>query len=149
MPEDNKQDFWSFSHFTSEKFLYREHWDRDNPLLKGELMMLAHNYDPLYGTRSLTRNSTHFGSQNAWYAYKRYIITTATNEFNSWRVEVHPTAENPEKPFSHAHHEFEVFMPEEFLDGDLFMAENIKPHEEGSKQSLLRQKHIGLDEKNE
>ena len=141
--------FWAFTHFTWEGFMYREKWERDNEILKSELMMIAHNYDPAYGFRCLTRNSTHFGSQNSWYMYKRYIITTATNEFNSWRIEVHPTAENPEKPYAHAHHTFEVFMPEEFLDGDLFMAENIKPHEEGSKTTLLRQKHVGLDEKNE
>ena len=147
MPEGKS--FWKFTHFTWEGFMYREKWERDNEILKTELMMLAHNYDPAYGFRSLTRNSTHYGSQNSWYMYKRYIITTATNEFNSWRIEVHPTAENPEKPYAHAHHTFEVFMPEEFLDGDLFMAENIKPHEEGSKTTLLRQKHVGLDEKNE
>ena len=80
--------------------MYRGRWERDNETLKSELMMIAHNYDPAYGFRCLTRNSTHFSSQNAWYMYKRYIITTDTNEFNSWRVEVHPTAENMDKPLS-------------------------------------------------
>ena len=75
--------FWKFTHFTWEGFMYRERWERDNEILKSELMMIAHNYDPAYGFRCLTRNSTHFGSQNSWYMYKRYIITTDTNEFNS------------------------------------------------------------------
>ena len=127
--------------------MYREKWERDNEILKTELMMLAHNYDPAYGFRSLTRNSTHFGSQNSWYMYKRYVITTATGEFNSWRVEVHPTAENPHKPFSHSHHTFEVMMPEEFLDEDLFMAENIKPHDDESETMALRQKFIENEKK--
>ena len=104
--------------------------------------MIAHNYDPAYGFRCLTRNSTHFSSQNAWYMYKRYIITTDTNEFNSWRVEVHPTAENMEKPYAQPHHTFEVFMPEEFLDENLFMEENIKPHDETSEKMVLRQKYL-------
>ena len=122
--------------------MYRERWERDNKILKSELMMIAHNYDPAYGFRCLTRNSTHFGSQNSWYMYKRYVITTDTGVFNSLRVEVHPTAENPEKPFAHSHHTFEVMMPEEFLDDDLFMAENIKPHDEESETMSLRQKHL-------
>ena len=134
--------FWAFTHFTWEGFMYREKWERDNEILKSELMMIAHNYDPAYGFRCLTRNSTHFSSQNAWYMYKRYIITTDTNEFNSWRIEVHPTAENMEKPFSQPHHTFEVMMPEEFLDDDLFMAENIKPHDDKSETMVLRQKHV-------
>ena len=134
--------FWKFTHFTWEGFMYRERWERDNKILKSELMMIAHNYDPAYGFRCLTRNSTHFGSQNSWYMYKRYVITTDTGVFNSWRVEVHPTAENPHKPFSHSHHTFEVMMPEEFLDDDLFMAENIKPHDEESETMSLRQKHL-------
>ena len=134
--------FWKFTHFTWEGFMYRERWERDNPLLKEELMMVAHNFDPAFGFRCLTRNQTHYGSKNSWYMYKRYTITTDTDEFNSWRVEVHPTAENMDKPFSQPHHIFEVMMPEEFLNGDLFMEENIKPHDENSEKVKLRQKYL-------
>jgi len=117
-------------------------WERDNPFLKEELMMIAHNFDPCYGNRMLTRNQTHFSSKNVWYIYKRYINFTGKDEFNSWRVEVHPTDENKEKPSDQLHHEFEVMMPEEFLDGDLFFAENIRPYEEGSKKMKLRRKYF-------
>ena len=121
--------------------MHRERWERDNPLLKEELMMIAHNIDPMFGHRALTRNTTHFGSNNSWYMYKRYIISTD----NSWRVEVYPTAENMDKPYSKAHHEFEVMMPEEFINEDLFMAENIKPHAETAVTMVQRQKQIGLE----
>ena len=127
--------FWKFSHFTSEGYMYRERWERDNPLLKEELMMIAHNYDPLYGSRMLTRNQTHFGSKNSWYAYKRFIISTGQDEDYSWRVEVHPTAENMDKPYSKAHHEFVVMMPEEFLDEDLFMKINTELRSEPDEKN--------------
>lgn len=135
MPEGKSHSFWKFTHFTSEGYMYRERWERDNPLLKEELMMIAHNYDPLYGSRMLTRNQTHFGSKNSWYAYKRFIISTGQDEDYSWRVEVHPTAENMDKPYSKAHHEFEVMMPEEFLDEDLFMKINTEPHPEADEKN--------------
>ena len=134
--------FWAFTHFTWEGFMYRERWERDNPLLKEELMMIAHNFDPGYGHRCFTRNQTHFGSKNSWYMYKRYIKMSGQDDFNSWRVEVHPTAENMDKPYANHHHVFEVFMPEEFLDGDLFMEENIKPHNENSEKMQLRQNYL-------
>ena len=51
---------------------------------------------------------------------------TGQDEYISWIVEVHPTAENKDKPYHKPHHIFEVMMPEEFLNGELFMAENIK-----------------------
>ena len=149
MLEGKPHSFWKFTHLTWEGYMYRERWERDNPILKDEIMMIAHNCDPAFGKRMLTRNQTHFGSRNSWYMYKRYIITTAQDEFISWRIEVHPTAENTDKPYSNSHHEFEVFMPEEFLRDDLFMAENTKPHEEESTTTLLRQKHIGPENKNE
>ena len=115
--------------------MYRERWERDNPLLKEELMMIAHNYDPLYGSRMLTRNQTHFGSKNSWYAYKRFIISTGQDEDYSWRVEVHPTAENMDKPYSKAHHEFVVMLPEEFLDEDLFMKINTELRSEPDEKN--------------
>ena len=128
--------FWSFSHFTSEIFKYRESWDRDNPILRQELLQIAHNYDPLHGYRHITRNATNFGSQNSWYTYMR----TLRFDFNpnlweertssSWNIEVHPTAENTDKPFHKPHHIFVVMMPEEFLNDEIFMAENTKEHDE-------------------
>ena len=118
--------------------MYRERWERDNKVLKSEMMMIAHNFDPAFGFRCLTRNQTHFGSQNSWYMYKRYIIMSGQDEFNSWRIEVHPTAENMDKPYDHAHHTFEVFMPEEFTNNEIFMAENIRPHDDESETMSLR-----------
>ena len=130
--------FWKFDHFTWEGYMYRERWERDNKVLKSEMMMIAHNFDPAFGFRCLTRNQTHFGSQNSWYMYKRYIIMSGQDEFNSWRIEVHPTAENMDKPYDHAHHTFEVFMPEEFTNNEIFMAENIRPHDDESETMSLR-----------
>ena len=106
-----KKDFWAFTHFVSDDYIFRERWERDDPNLKNELMMIAHNFDPFMGhvVRGVT---THFGSQNSWYHYKRYIIWNRQNESNSWLVELHPTAENLDKPFAQAHHRFEVIMPE-------------------------------------
>ena len=54
---------------------------------------------------------------------------TGHDAYTSWNIEVHPTAENKDKPFHYPHHIFVVMMPEEFLDGDLFMAENTKEHD--------------------
>jgi len=149
MPDSNEKDFWNYTYNNYDGLTYRERWKRDNPILKQELMQIAHNYDPLFEYRHLTRNATNFGSKNSWYTYMRTFKYTGQDEYTSWIVEVHPTAENKDKPYHKPHHTFEVMMPEEFLNGELFMAENIKPHWEGSKTTLLRQRHIGLEEKNE
>ena len=74
--------FWSFKAFTGWDYKYRERWERDNPNLKEELMMIAYNIDPFMG--KLTFANSHeermrtvmFGSQNSWYFYKRYINYT-------------------------------------------------------------------------
>ena len=116
--------------FTDKSYKYRERWERDNPILKMELMAIAHNYEPLFGNRILTRNATNYMSQNAWYSYMRTIQYTDQDVYDSWKIEVHPTAENPDKPYSKPHHIFEVMMPEEFLNEDIFMAINIRPHDE-------------------
>ena len=116
--------------FTDKSYKYRERWERDNPILKMELMAIAHNYEPLFGNRILTRNATNYMSQNSWYSYMRTIQYTDQDVYNSWKIEVHPTAENPDKPYARPHHIFEVMMPEEFLNGDIFMAINIRPHDE-------------------
>ena len=125
-----KNNFWSFTMFNDDKYKYRERWELDNPILKMELMTIAHNYEPLFGHRVFTSNATNFMSQNAWYSYMRTIKYIEQDVYNSWKIEVHPTAENPDKPFHHPHHIFEVMMPEEFLDEAIFMAINVKPHDE-------------------
>lgn len=125
--------YWSFTYFTSDVFKYRESWERDNPILRNELLYIAHNYDPCYGYRHLTRNSTNFGSQNSWYSYMRHIKTTEEGVYDSWTIEVHPTAENPNKPFHRPHHVFEIMMPEEFLNDEIFMELNTRPYEESKE----------------
>jgi len=130
------QPFWSFTLFDGDMYKYRQRWDRDNPILRTELISIAHNYDPCYGYRHLTRNITNFGSQNSWYTYMRTILYTEQNVYNAWKIEVHPTAENRDKPFHSPHHIFEVMMPEEFLDGDIFMALNTKPYEDGEERAI-------------
>ena len=124
--------------FTDKSYKYRERWERDNPILKMELMAIAHNYEPLFGNRILTRNATNYMSQNSWYSYMRTIQYTDQDVYNSWKIEVHPTAENPDKPYARPHHIFEVMMPEEFLNGDIFMAINVRPKDDPEeKESFL------------
>ena len=124
--------------FTDKSYKYRERWERDNPILKMELMAIAHNYEPLFGNRILTRNATNYMSQNAWYSYMRTIQYTDQDVYDSWKIEVHPTAENPDKPYARPHHIFEVMMPEEFLNGDIFMSINVKPKDDPEeKESFL------------
>ena len=106
-------DFWKFTHFTSEAYKYRERWDRDNPILKEELMLITYNIEPLLGIEYKTGKSTHFGSANAWYMYKRFDIWESKGVSKSWLIEVHPTAENMDKPYSQAHMTFEVMKPNE------------------------------------
>ena len=133
-----KENFWSFTMFTDKSYKYRERWERDNPILKMELMAIAHNYEPLFGNRILTRNATNYMSQNSWYSYMRTIQYTDQDVYNSWKIEVHPTAENPDKPYARPHHIFEVMMPEEFLNGDIFMAINVRPKDDPEeKESFL------------
>ena len=133
-----KNNFWSFTMFTDKSYKYRERWERDNLILKMELMAIAHNYEPLFGNRILTRNATNYMSQNAWYSYMRTIQYTDQDVYDSWKIEVHPTAENPDKPYARPHHIFEVMMPEEFLNGDIFMAINVRPKDDPEeKESFL------------
>ena len=104
-------DFWKFTHFTSDNYKYRERWDRDNPILKEELMLITYNIEPLLGIEYKTGKSTHFGSANSWYMYKRYDIWESQGVSKSWLIEVHPTAENPERPYAQPHMKFEVIKP--------------------------------------
>ena len=140
-----KENFWSFTMLTGDQYKYRERWERNNPILKSELMAVTHNYEPLFGHRVLTANATNFMSQNSWYSYMRTIKYTDQDVYDSWKIEVHPTAENPDKPFHYPHHIFEVMMPEEFLDGDIFMAINVKPKDESEEtESFLVGANITL-----
>ena len=97
---------------------YSEHWEKDNPILKQELVDIAHNYCPKFGNRHLTKNSFNYLSKNAWYKYERKFNPENSQ---SWIIYVIPTEENP----SDIIYEFEVFMPEEFLNDVIFMKINV------------------------
>ena len=109
--DPKSKDFWKFTHFTSDNYKYREKWDEYNPLLKEELMLITYNIEPLLGIEYKTGKSTHFGSANSWYMYKRYDIWESQGVSKSWLIEVHPTAENPERPYAQPHMKFEVIKP--------------------------------------
>jgi len=103
---------WSFERFNDmDLILYRELWERDNPKLKNELMMIANGIDPFEGTFTDNPRVVGFGSQNSWYLYKRTPIWVATGEFYSFEILLHPTAENPHPPYADTHERFEVFLP--------------------------------------
>ena len=97
--------------------IYDDEWERGDPLLKEELMMISYNIDPYSGKRMLTRNASNFTSRNSLYRYTRVI-----NDDKTWIVEMHLSSTDPyNKPLQR----FEVVMPEEFLDSNLFMKINI------------------------
>ena len=50
-----------------------ERWERDNLIMKKELIDVAHNFSPQFGYRHFTRNAVHFSSKNFWYQYRRNI----------------------------------------------------------------------------
>ena len=102
--------WWSFTFFTGD-FMYRERWERDNPEIKEELMLLAQHIDPLTG-HDCTDKGTHFLSRNSWYSWKRFDITISTGVSSSWSMQLFPTAENPHRPFERYHMKFEVSKPE-------------------------------------
>ena len=98
-------------------YVYDDEWERDDPLLKEELMMISYNIDPYSGMRILTRNPNNFTSRNSLYRYNRIIKDDKT-----WLVEVYlRSADYYDKP----EHTFEVVMPIEFLDEGIFMKINI------------------------
>ena len=90
---------WKFTHFISDRYLFHERWERDSPNLKEELMMINCCFDPLMGIERMVK-STHYGSRNAWYHYKK----TRTN-----MIEVWPSGENMDKPYVKPHYVFECF----------------------------------------
>ena len=98
-------------------YIYEDEWERDNPLLKEELMMISYNIDPYSGKRMLTRNASNFTSRNSLYRYSRKL-----NDDKTWVVEMHLRLAEPyDKPLQR----FEVVMPEEFLNESIFMKINI------------------------
>ena len=102
-----------------------ERWERDNIIMKKELIDVAHNFSPQFGYRHFTRNAVHFSSKNFWYQYRRNIKFQKDGSYNSWIIEVYPTVENPEEPYEQFHHTFEVMMPEEYLDDKIFFHANL------------------------
>ena len=118
--------WWSFTFFTGDNYMYRERWERDNPIMKQELADIAHNFSPLYGYRHLTKKAVNYASKNSWYQYQRHIEHKKDGSYSHWRVEVFPTAENPDKPLEQPHHIFKVVMPEEFLNDKIFYKNNLK-----------------------
>ena len=97
-------------------YVYDDEWERDDPRLKEELMMIAHNIIPYSGRRMITRNANNFTSRNSLYRYNRII-----KDDKNWLVEVHlRSADYYDKP----KYTFEIVMPEEFLDEGIFMKIN-------------------------
>ena len=90
---------WKFTHFISKRYVYHEKWERDSKKLREELMMIVNNFDPLMGIERMEK-STHYGSRNAWYHYKKVRDRGV--------VEVWSTGENMEKPYSKPHYVFRV-----------------------------------------
>tara|TARA_B100000809_G_scaffold252562_1_gene287410 strand:- start:13367 stop:13654 length:288 start_codon:yes stop_codon:yes gene_type:complete len=91
--------FWQFTHFISERYSFHQKWERDDKDLLKEIMMIVHNEDPLMGIPRM-KKSTHYGSQNAWYHYKKRVGGT---------LEVWPTAENTDTPYVKPHFIFKFF----------------------------------------
>ena len=90
-------------------------WERDDPRFREELSMIAINIIPFSGKRMITRNAFNWQSRNPLYWYSRII-----NNDVSWLVEVRCTEDYQREPY----YTFEVMMPKEFLDQDLFMKLN-------------------------
>ena len=45
-------------------YQFDEEWERDEPKIKEELMMIAHNINPYSGKRMITRNVINWQSRN-------------------------------------------------------------------------------------
>ena len=90
---------WKFTHFTSKQYLWHEKWDRDNRDLLEEIMLITECIEPLNG-KSRMKMSTHYGSRNAWYHYKKRL---------DGKVEVWPSGENVDYPYQKPHYVFECW----------------------------------------
>ncbi len=61
---------WKFTHFISKRYLFHEKWERDNKDLLEEIMLISECIDPITGNSRMEK-STHYGSRNAFYHYKK------------------------------------------------------------------------------
>ena len=104
---DKENPIWSFKKFSMD-FEWRERWDSNVHELREELMLLKNHVDPLTGI-IFDEKSTHFSSRNAWYQWKRYPNWVSTGVFNSWSMQLFPTAENEDPPFAQEHMRFKVW----------------------------------------
>ena len=99
----------------NNSYQFNEIWERDDPKFKEELMMISLNINAYSNKRMITRNAVNWQSRNSLYWYYRTI-----NNDTSWSIEVRCTENYQKEPY----YIFEVMMPEEFLDEDLFMKLN-------------------------
>ena len=96
-------------------YIYDDEWERGDTRFLEEIKMITHNIDPYSGKRMITRNAIVWQSRNSLYWYRRTINNNA-----SWLIEVRCTEKYQKEPY----YIFEVMMPDEFLDEDLFMKLN-------------------------
>ena len=99
---------------------FDEECGRDDPKIKEELMMISHNIDPYSGNRMITRNAFNWQSRNSRYTYRR----TKKNE-TTWIVGVYPNEMDAETYYDDPIYSYEIIMPKEFLEHNLFEKINI------------------------
>mgnify|MGYP001381706608 CR=1 FL=1 len=106
-------------------YQYNEEWEHDDPKIKEELMMIAHNIDPYSGNRIITKNTINWESRNSLYTYRRTINDAPDDNPPSWVVGLHPSGMSADTYYDPPKYEYTVMMPEEFLNTELFMKINI------------------------
>ena len=97
---------WKFTHFISKRYLFHQKWERTNEDLLEEIMLISECIDPITGISRMEK-STHYGSRNAWYHYKKYLNYDYQNE-GSYRIEVWSSGENMELPYGKPHYTFQI-----------------------------------------
>ena len=100
-------------------YQFDEIWERDDPEFKEELMMISLNINPYSNKRMITRNVVNWQSRNSRYTYRRVIKDNTT-----WTIGVYPNEMDAETYYDDPIYDFEVKMPGEFLDLDVFMSLN-------------------------
>ena len=103
----------------NNSYQFNEIWERDDPKFKEELMMISLNINAYSNKRMITRNAVNWQSRNSRYTYRRVIKDNTT-----WTIGVYPNEMIVETYYDDPIYQFEVMMPEEFLDEDLFMKLN-------------------------
>ena len=103
---------------------FDEEWERDDPRIKEELMMLSHNIDPYSGNRIVTRNPINWQSRNSRYTYRRNLNDASDDNPSSWTVGLYYSDLSAETYYDPPKYEYRVLMPEEFLSTELFMKIN-------------------------